>query len=843
MIMSKVQSPKFKVFLLIVVLLFVSLLNTQYSNLIAQEKRNDVEIYRNSIRTFSFTIKNKDVSADKIYFTVKKERVDSLDRLIYRRNLLAGGDAEQITATYSSPNTTVEVFVRRIDNWDLAPGIYQYDLISVDADDSNLVVPLYTGAFKIKENVLNAWDGTNLTDSGRTYFVLADGYNDYDFAVYDASEGRWLPISVDSVIALLNIEAVQVPDSFVTTSELADTAQDLREEFNDLDLSPELVVTPAESKIILESDSVGIRGNLDVDGTINGVSNNQLSFLGSNWIDNSSSLILKLGKPNRQFFFNNGAYSDFWVGGIVTPPYNLPHINNNAFEFRADYDNDTLKGFIFNNMICGIDGQGTPIWHPSSAWFVGHNIHFEVGDLPDSIGLDWNWNDFIGMKVQFFDEVGKTAVASRFPMPAYGYVFRFGGVMNYYTMPKVYAYYSDFTAFGDQARVEQGWHFYGKGDFPIYNEGIIQTLRTFEVVGEYRFPETDGSPGQALVTDGSGNVTFQTISGGSGAFSPDEVYVDTTISGAATLTQAAKDTLAMVKNKLDAVDTLSLSNRINTKLTSTDTLSLSNRINTKLTATDTLSLSNRINTKLTATDTLSLSDRINAKQNTIPNIADTSKYVETTETSAWDKNSSNDRLLADTTGSGGNTATRYQLLTGLAAKLNVSDAQLFIDTLYRSNDTIYFVQEDGSTLFFVDQNDGGGIDTTIFNDLFNTAIDTMASDTSDYTLDIIDKVVKNSMIQNYEVRRVTLSDEFTLFWTDDVIVIDSIQCESDDSVTIQVDLSHTATNLFTTAQLINGVTTLLTFAEDNITDKATLQFTQVGDNLGYLRLRIYWSFL
>jgi len=148
-------------------------------------------------------------------------------------------------------------------------------------------------------------------------------------------------------------------------------------------------------------------------------------------------------------------------------------------------------------------------------------------------------------------------------------------------------------------------------------------------------------------------------------------------------------------------------------------------------------------------------------------------------------------------------------------------------------------QSDGTVLW---EADGGG-DSTVINNLIGTYLDTVASDTSIHTLDTIDKVVSNSMISNYEVKRVTTADEFLIFWTDDAIVIDSIQCESDDSVTIQIDLSHTATNVFTTAELINGITTLSTFAEANVTDKATLQFTQVGNNLGYLRLRIYWSFL
>ena len=67
--------------------------------------------------------------------------------------------------------------------------------------------------------------------------------------------------------------------------------------------------------------------------------------------------------------------------------------------------------------------------------------------------------------------------------------------------------------------------------------------------------------------------------------------------------------------KLNITDTASLSNRIDLKLTKTDTASLSNRIDLKLTKTDTSSLSNRIDLKLTKTDTASLSNRIDTKLN------------------------------------------------------------------------------------------------------------------------------------------------------------------------------------------------------------------------------------
>jgi hypothetical protein len=72
-------------------------------------------------------------------------------------------------------------------------------------------------------------------------------------------------------------------------------------------------------------------------------------------------------------------------------------------------------------------------------------------------------------------------------------------------------------------------------------------------------------------------------------------------------------TTALTK-KLNTLDTLKLSARINLKLNSADTLSLSNRI--KLIAkTDTSFLSARIDSKLNKVDTASLSNRINKKIN------------------------------------------------------------------------------------------------------------------------------------------------------------------------------------------------------------------------------------
>lgn len=261
-----------------------------------------------------------------------------------------------------------------------------------------------------------------------------------------------------------------------------------------------------------------LKGALSLEGSFitptttvsNSLFSNGFNFLGSNWIDYSSSSIFKLGKPGRQFYFNNGNYSDFWIGGFVTAPYNLPWIDNLAYEFRADYNNDTLKPWInFQNLLY-IDGSGSPIWHPTARGRITmYNAGIGFGDLPDSVGLDWNWDDVTAFHVGIGDETNKTPSPTRFPMPVYGYRFRFGASgTQYYTYPKIYAFYSDFTSYGDQGRVGQGYHFYGKGNFPSYFGGSGEFVGTLKV-GEITIPNTDGNAGDILTTDGSGNLSFQ----------------------------------------------------------------------------------------------------------------------------------------------------------------------------------------------------------------------------------------------------------------------------------------------------------------------------------------------
>ena len=96
--------------------------------------------------------------------------------------------------------------------------------------------------------------------------------------------------------------------------------------------------------------------------------------------------------------------------------------------------------------------------------------------------------------------------------------------------------------------------------------------------------------------------------------------------------------LNLINEKLNSIDTFSLSSRVNLKLNKTDTVYLSNRINQKLNSVDTNSLSSRVNLKLNKNDTISLSNRIDKLYQAIPSpkewgcFYDTSRQATTANT-------------------------------------------------------------------------------------------------------------------------------------------------------------------------------------------------------------------
>lgn len=81
---------------------------------------------------------------------------------------------------------------------------------------------------------------------------------------------------------------------------------------------------------------------------------------------------------------------------------------------------------------------------------------------------------------------------------------------------------------------------------------------------------------------------------------------------------AAIDTTSLsirIDARVKYTDTVGMSNRIDLRVKYTDTVGMSNRIDARVKYTDTVGMSNRINLKVSYTDTVGTSNRINLKQN------------------------------------------------------------------------------------------------------------------------------------------------------------------------------------------------------------------------------------
>lgn len=182
-----------------------------------------------------------------------------------------------------------------------------------------------------------------------------------------------------------------------------------------------------------------------------------------------SANVMRLGKSYNDKRFNNGAYSDVWNIDYVVPPYNLSASWLFPIEHRTDYYNDTLQTVSGVANLLKIDGTGTPIWKSSTVTIAGQETQVNIGDLPDSTTLNYSASSTIGNNV-ILSEENMTASETRYPMQIKGYNFRLG-TNNNYILPKLYSYYSDLST----GNIEDGYHFYGNGNYPSYFGGNIYT--------------------------------------------------------------------------------------------------------------------------------------------------------------------------------------------------------------------------------------------------------------------------------------------------------------------------------------------------------------------------------
>lgn len=188
----------------------------------AYKKRvQKVTVNRGDAVELNFTLPG-DVTAEKIYFTVKPDRELTSARFIDKANLIGGGSDSQILATTKGNNTEITVFIVPEDTQDLSNGTtgvtkvsddylsLQYDVCTqTTGDPDGTLRSLVDGEFQILGDVRSPFDGFE-TPNEVTRFqqIDASDYNPFDMLqVTQDGEGNksFIQLTVSELLTQLGL--------------------------------------------------------------------------------------------------------------------------------------------------------------------------------------------------------------------------------------------------------------------------------------------------------------------------------------------------------------------------------------------------------------------------------------------------------------------------------------------------------------------------------------------------------------------------------------------------------------------------------------------------------------
>lgn len=775
---------------------------------VSQTYVSNIEMFRGDKHTFEFSNLPYDISADKITFVVKTQYGTQYPRIIYKRNNVAGGDSSQIYVSYKKPFSKIYITLKPNETEDLANSKYVFDIVRTNATDSTNTKTLFVGNLNLKNVVSTPWDGVDLSDSGRVFAVLEEADFHNEFAVWDSINGFWVHIPIDSVITLLNIAAAQIPDSVVFSSEVSNmattnTTQDITGE-----------KTFSNSKTVFSGDSVFINKRLRI-GTISTAGQISMGFL-TLWNTNGNITQSKtLNSSIKNTMTNDLGSVDFGLesnvgGGITstTSPYSLVFSNTNGYSLHFASGGVVLSTLDLpnNKMLLSLDtlvfGQNLT----SSYTLSSGVIKADTLNLVGNIRLNGNLLT-AGGSVSNADSLGG--------LPAIDYVTKAGintwstnlysGSGNVMRLGKSYAdrrfnngAYSDVWIIDyvvPPYNLSASWLFPIEHRTDYYND----TLQTISGVANL------------LKVDGTGTPLWKTtdvnISGTETQLSVGDLPDSTTLIWANTGLYGSKITLteenltATPKRFPMKVKGYSFDIGTNAYYTYPELYSFYSNL-----ATGDLETAyhfygegdypSYFGGNILTDGYIRVQDSIIIGSSTVKIYPDSitvggtrlAKITESGDLSTyWDstevKNYVNLTTEGDTlsypaealdslmVGLDGGTIgqiprkksnARFDLEYFTPNYLTNTDIQLFIDTLYRSNDTIYFVQEDGSTLFFVDNNTGGDLstywDSTEVKDYVTVITE---GDTSIYTLAEMDSLLTLAGTALQGNQTITLSGDVT----------------------------------------------------------------------------------
>lgn len=98
----------------------------------------------------------------KLSWAVKETKVITDDKLIWKRNSLAGGSDAELEAVLEGSNTVIKISLLEADTHDLQVFKNYHDLEATDAVDSDKKKTIAKGEFKIDADVQTGFDGSAL---------------------------------------------------------------------------------------------------------------------------------------------------------------------------------------------------------------------------------------------------------------------------------------------------------------------------------------------------------------------------------------------------------------------------------------------------------------------------------------------------------------------------------------------------------------------------------------------------------------------------------------------------------------------------------------------------------
>lgn len=195
----------------------------------AQVEKN-ISVYRGDSTAIEFKV-NGNITNKGIVFVVKLSKSFSSPRLIQKSNLIAGGSAAEITASFSAPQTKVTVYLGPEDTEDLEAATYYYDIIAADGSNLASYQTFNFGKFTFLNggDVQTPFDGITPPTSGVRFYVAGTFIDstvaDSSLFMWDSTSQTMKTVSRDELADLLGVGDVDLSNVVDKTTAQTITGQ------------------------------------------------------------------------------------------------------------------------------------------------------------------------------------------------------------------------------------------------------------------------------------------------------------------------------------------------------------------------------------------------------------------------------------------------------------------------------------------------------------------------------------------------------------------------------------------------------------------------------------------